>query len=38
MVALGLAAAVLETFGGDSVAETKRNVEAFLASVPENLR
>jgi chorismate synthase len=38
MVALVLADAVLEKFGGDSVGETKRNVEAFLAAVPENLR
>jgi chorismate synthase len=38
MVALVLADAVLEKFGGDSVAETRRNVEAYLASVPENLR
>jgi chorismate synthase len=30
MVALVLAEAVLEKFGGDSVEETKRNVESFL--------
>lgn len=38
MVALVLADAVLEKFGGDSVAETKRNLEAYLASIPEALR
>ncbi len=38
MVALVLADAVLEKFGGDSVAETRRNVDAYLASIPENLR
>ena len=38
MVALVLADAVLEKFGGDSVAETRRNLTAYLASVPQNLR
>lgn len=38
MVALVLADAVLEKFGGDAVAETRRNLESYLASVPENLR
>jgi chorismate synthase len=38
MVALVLADAVLEKFGGDSVAEVRRNVESYLASVPELLR
>ena len=38
MVALVLAEAVLEKFGGDSVAETRRNVEGFLASLPTLLR
>jgi chorismate synthase len=33
MVALVLADAALEKFGGDSVAETRRNAQAFLASV-----
>jgi chorismate synthase len=33
MVALVLADAVLEKFGGDSVAETRRNAEAYLASL-----
>ena len=31
--ALVLAEAVLEKFGGDSVAETRRNCEAYLADV-----
>ncbi|WP_086828159.1 chorismate synthase [Allokutzneria sp. NRRL B-24872] len=35
MVALVLADAVLEKFGGDSVAETKRNAEAYLATLKE---
>jgi chorismate synthase len=30
MVALVLAEAVLEKFGGDSLAETRRNVQAYL--------
>ena len=30
MVALVLAEAVLEKFGGDSVAETRRNVQGYL--------
>jgi chorismate synthase len=38
MVALVLAEAVLEKFGGDSVAETKRNLDAYLASIPDPLR
>ena len=38
MVALVLANAVLEKFGGDSVAETKRNLDSFLKSVPEVLK
>ena len=33
MVALVLAEAVLEKFGGDSVAETRRNAESYLAGV-----
>lgn len=33
MVALVLAEAVLEKFGGDSVAETRRNAESYLADV-----
>ena len=34
MVALVLADVVLEKFGGDSVKETRRNYEAYLASLP----
>ncbi|WP_256839930.1 chorismate synthase [Ornithinimicrobium faecis] len=34
MVALVLADAVLEKFGGDSVAEVRRNVESYLAAIP----
>lgn len=38
MVALTIANAVLEKFGGDSVSETARNLESYLASIPETLR
>jgi len=38
MVAIVLAQAVLEKFGGDSVAETRRNIEGYLAAIPETLR
>ena len=38
MVALVLAEAVLEKFGGDSVAETARNHTAYLAAIPERMR
>jgi chorismate synthase len=38
MVALVIANAVLEKFGGDSVGETKRNMESYLAAIPETLR
>jgi chorismate synthase len=38
MVALVLANSVLEKFGGDSLAETKRNLESYIASIPEVLR
>ncbi|MEY4019046.1 MAG: hypothetical protein RLZZ590_346 [Actinomycetota bacterium] len=34
MVALVIANSVLEKFGGDSVAETKRNLESYLAGIP----
>lgn len=37
-VALVLAQALLEKFGGDSSAEVKRNIESYLAAIPENLR
>lgn len=35
MVLLVLAEAVLEKFGGDSVQETKRNIESYLAHLPK---
>ncbi|MEY4397541.1 MAG: hypothetical protein RLZ53_117 [Actinomycetota bacterium] len=38
MVALVVANSVLEKFGGDSVSETKRNLESYLANIPEVLR
>jgi chorismate synthase len=38
MVALVIADTVLEKFGGDSVAETKRNLDAYLANIPEVLK
>ena len=37
MIALVVANAVLEKFGGDSVAETKRNLDGYLANIPEVL-
>ncbi|HET8958668.1 MAG TPA: chorismate synthase [Microcella sp.] len=37
MVALVVADAVLDKFGGDSVAETRRNLEAYLAAIPATL-
>lgn len=38
MVALVIANAVLEKFGGDSVEETKRNLQSYLESIPETLK
>lgn len=38
MVALVIANAVLEKFGGDSVVETKRNMDSYLASIPDPLK
>ena len=38
MVALVLAQACVEKFGGDSVPETRRNHDSYLASVPQRLR
>ena len=38
MVALVLANSVLEKFGGDSVAETRRNLESYHAAIPPSLR
>ncbi|KAA9395094.1 chorismate synthase [Kocuria coralli] len=37
MVALVLADAVMEKFGGDSIAETVRNRDAYLAAIPAEL-
>ena len=37
MVALVLADAVTEKFGGDSLPETRRNLEAYLAAIPARL-
>lgn len=37
MVALVIADAVLEKFGGDSVAETRRNLEGYLEALPDVL-
>lgn len=37
MVALVLANSMLEKFGGDSLGETKRNLEGYLAAIPEGL-
>jgi chorismate synthase len=37
MVALVLANSVLEKFGGDSVAETKRNLDSYIANIPDVL-
>ena len=34
MVALVVANSVLEKFGGDNVAETKRNLQSYLANIP----
>lgn len=38
MVALVLADVVLEKFGGDSIGETKRNLDSYLANIPQTLR
>jgi chorismate synthase len=38
MVALVLADAALEKFGGDSVAETRRNLLGYLDSIPDLMR
>ena len=37
MVALVLANSMLEKFGGDSIAQTKRNLESYLAAMPDAL-
>lgn len=38
MVALVIADAVLEKFGGDSLVETKRNLDGYLAAIPATLQ
>jgi chorismate synthase len=38
MVALVLADAMLEKFGGDSIDETRRNLQGYLAAIPDALR
>ncbi|TFC29217.1 chorismate synthase [Cryobacterium sp. TMT2-18-3] len=38
MVALVLANSVLEKFGGDSIVETRRNLDSYLADIPANLQ
>jgi len=38
MVAIVLAEAVLEKFGGDSVGETARNLRSYLSAIPETLQ
>src|SRR6185312_15865693 len=37
MTALVLAEALLEKFGGDSMPETRRNMDSYLAAIPANL-
>jgi chorismate synthase len=37
MVALVLANAVIEKFAGDSIVETKRNLDGYLSAIPANL-
>jgi len=37
MVALVLANSVIEKFGGDSIEETRRNLEGYLAAIPSKL-
>jgi chorismate synthase len=38
MVAVVLADVVLEKFGGDNIVETRRNLQAYLAAIPDTLR
>ena len=38
MVALTIANAVLEKFGGDALSETKRNLESYLANIGEHMK
>ncbi len=37
MTALVLAEVLVEKFGGDSIQETKRNMDSYLAAIPANL-
>ncbi|MEO6942132.1 MAG: chorismate synthase [Terrimesophilobacter sp.] len=37
MVALVLANSIMEKFGGDSIAETRRNLNSYLLAIPANL-
>jgi chorismate synthase len=37
MVALVLAEAMIEKFGGDSISETRRNLDGYLAAIPATL-
>lgn len=37
MVALVLADAAIEKFGGDSIAETRRNLDSYLENIPDSL-
>jgi chorismate synthase len=38
MVLLVIAEAVLEKFGGDSIAETARNIQSYLDAIPATQR
>ncbi|UIN29262.1 chorismate synthase [Microbacterium binotii] len=38
MVAIVLADVVLEKFGGDNIDETRRNLQSYLAAIPDTLR
>ncbi|BDZ38254.1 chorismate synthase [Microbacterium suwonense] len=38
MVAIELANSILEKFGGDSIRETRRNLDGYLEAIPETLR
>ena len=38
MAALVIADAVIEKFGGDSLAEVQRNMQTYLDAIPETLR
>ena len=37
MVMLVIANAVMEKFGGDSLSETKRNLDSYVANIPSSL-